>query len=471
MTTFRRRRLLEAGGALASLCVGLRAQPAAAASPRSPLLADPRGVLDLREGFSYRILTRYGEPMSDGYRTPGRPDAMGVFPGPTPGSLVLMRNHEIPGVREWGPYRDGQAAPPEAYDPEAYGGVTRLVLDARSLELQRSNLVLTGTHWNCAGGFSPWGWLSCEETFDPRHGYVFLCPHTAERVSPPQRISAYGHFRHEAACVDPKTHIAYLTEDREDSSLYRHVPRDPQKPFEGALQALAIAGRPRFDTNEMKPGEALPVVWVDVPRPDSARDDVRLQAQANGAARFVRGEGLCLYDGELYVCATAGGPIGRGQIFQLSHRDPAHLTLLAQSEDASVLDMPDNVTVSPHGHVYVAEDGLSGNYLRHITASGGVVDLARCAISTTEFAGPCFAPDGRTMFVNLQGDGLTLAIRGPFDAIAKDAERSAAGARTPPASQGYLGVGAGMVVLALAALARRRGSVATEDGGVATKDG
>jgi secreted PhoX family phosphatase len=371
-----------------------------------------------------------------------------------------MRNHEIPGVRAWGPYFDGQAVPAEAYDPEGFGGVTRLVLDARSLQLQRSHLVLTGTHWNCAGGFSPYGWLSCEETFDARHGYVFLCPHTAERLQSPQRIPGFGHFRHEAACMDPKTHITYLTEDREDSALYRHLPRTAAKPFEGSLQALAIAGRPRFDTNDMKPGEALPVVWVDVPQPDSTQDDVRLQAFANGASRFVRGEGVCLHEGELYVCATAGGPIGRGQIFQLSHRDPAHLTLLAQSEDTSVLDMPDNVTVSPSGHVFVAEDGLGGNFLRHVTAEGRIVDVARCASSTTEFAGPCFAPDGKTMFVNLQGDGLTLAIRGPFERLTAGAAASSATTQASAASQGYLGLGAGAIVLALAALARRRAALA-----------
>lgn len=456
---YRRRGFLEAGGAAASVLLGLRSQPAAAARPAPTLRPDPKRVLDLREGFSYRIVSQAGEKMSDGYRTPGRPDAMGVFPGPTPDTLVLMRNHEVPGVRDWGPYFDGQSPPPEAYDPEGYGGVTRLVLDARSYELRKSHLVLTGTHWNCAGGFSPWGWLSCEETFDPRHGYVFLCPHTAESVQPPQRIPSYGHFRHEAACVDPNTHIAYLTEDREDSCLYRHVPRDPKKPFEGSLQALAIAGRDRYDTNEMQLGEALPVLWVDVPRPDTAADDVRLQAQANGAARFVRGEGLCLSGGELYVCATAGGPIGRGQIFQLSHRDPAHLTLLARSEDANVLDMPDNITVSPSGHLFVAEDGLQGNYLRHVTASGGIADVARCAISFTEFAGPCFVPDGRTMFVNLQGNGLTLAITGPFDELVRDAESGAAATQPRAASEGYLGLGAGAVILALAALSRRRSVV------------
>ncbi len=401
--------------------------------------------------------------MTDGYRLPARPDAMGVFAGPTPGTLVLMRNHEVPGVREWGPYYEGQTAPHESYDPEAFGGVTRTVLDAQQLTVQRTHLALCGTHWNCAGGLSPWGWLSCEEMFDRRHGYVFLCPHEAERVRPARPIPGYGHFKHEAACVDPQTHIAYLTEDREDSAFYRFVPKDKQKPFEGTLQALAIAGRPTYDTNAMKPSEALPVAWVDIREPNPSLDNVRYQAFDAGAARFVRGEGLWLSGADLYLCATAGGPTGRGQIFRLAHRDPAQLTLLAQAEDPSVLDMPDNITISPSGHVYVAEDGLQGNYLRHITNSGSVVDVARCASSPGEFAGPCFSPDGKTLFVNLQAEGLTFAIRGPFDRLTMPEARAAPAERAEvaPGRDGYLGLGTGAMVLALAALSRRKRSAAT----------
>ncbi|HKU38388.1 MAG TPA: alkaline phosphatase PhoX [Polyangiales bacterium] len=457
-TKLQRRRLLQAGGAAASAWLGLQPTAAASTRPRAVLRTDPHGILDLHEGFSYRIVSRGGERMSDGYLTPLRPDAMAVFPGPTRDSLVLMRNHEIPGVRAWGPYAPDQAPAPEAYDPEGYGGVTRLVLDADSLVVRRSHLALVGTHWNCAGGLSPWGWLSCEETFDARHGYVFVCSSSADTLQPARRIPAYGHFRHEAACVDPATHIAYLSEDREDSCLYRFVPNHRKQPFEGKLQALAITGKPNFDTNDLKPGQSAPVSWVDITQPDPTEDVLRFEGHAGGAARFVRGEGLWLSGGELYLCATAGGPIGRGQIFRLQHR-AQRLTLLTQAEDAAVLDMPDNITVSPSGHVYVAEDGLQGNCVKHVTASGELVELARCALSLSEFAGPCFAPDGKTLFVNLQGDALTLAIRGPFAEL----ERSAAhgGSEQQPAT-GYLGLGSGLAVLALAALARRKRATSDE---------
>lgn len=440
------------GGAAAS--AWLASQPVRArSSGNAPLVADPQGVIDLQAGFSYRVLLRAGAAMADGYRLPARPDAMGVFAGPR-GRLVLMCNHEVPGVFEWGPYYPNQPPPQEAWDPEGYGGVTRHVVDPRTLEVERSNLVLTGTHWNCAGGLSPWGWLSCEEIFAPRHGYVFLCPHKAERVAPARPIPAYGRFRHEAATVDPTTYIAYLTEDREDGAFYRFVPHSRAKPFEGKLQALAIAGQPGFDTNTMRPGDTLAVEWVEVAQPDPVQDDVRLQAHAAGAARFVRNEGLWLSGASVYVCATAGGPIGRGQIFELQLRTPSALRLVAHSEDASVLDMPDNITVSPSGHLFVAEDGLDGNFLRHITADGRVVDLARAAVSTSEFAGPCFSPDGRTLFANVQGDGLTLAIRGPFERITGPAITAAATGSS--ATPGVAGIGAGLAVLALAGLAKRK---------------
>ncbi len=56
------------------------------------------------------------------------------------------------------------------------------MIDATTFDRISSNLVLTGTTRNCAGGVSPWGWLSCEETFNATHGYVFVCPTDASTV-------------------------------------------------------------------------------------------------------------------------------------------------------------------------------------------------------------------------------------------------------------------------------------------------
>ncbi|MEY4576338.1 MAG: hypothetical protein RL701_1041 [Pseudomonadota bacterium] len=463
MLRFGRRQLLQAAPACASLLTVTAVRANATRTTRTPraLVRDPQHILDLPQGFSYSVISRAGDAMHDGYRVPGSPDAMGVFD--VAGELVLMRNHEVaPGDAASGPYPKGKHAPAEAFDAAAYGGVTRLVLDPQTLALRRQELALCGTHWNCAGGLSPWGWLTCEEIFVPGHGYVFLAPHDTRGLTHARPITSYGRFRHEAASVDPRTLIAYLTEDRDDAAFYRFVPETPASPFRGRLQALRVVGQPAFDVNNLPLHTPLPIDWVDVPNADPQDDNVRLQARERGAARFTRTEGLWLSDGELFMCATTGGPIGHGQVLRVDYANTTPtLSVVAHSADPEVLDMPDNITVSPHGDLFVAEDGLEGNYLRRITRDGAVIDFAHNAHSASELTGPCFTPDGQTLFVNLQRDGLTLAIRGPF--AEETSQRPAAhGGTRPPASAGLGGLGAGVVLMGLAALMQRRRAVVSD---------
>jgi secreted PhoX family phosphatase len=382
--------------------------------PNYGLVPDRAGVLDLPPGYSYQIIGRVGEPLGDGYRCPGKPDAMACFDDGK-GAWVLMRNHEEHTDPSGGALAPGQSAPSESFDARYHGGVSRIVLDPKTLSVKSSNLALTGTARNCAGGTSPWGWLTCEESLDPGHGYVFLCDPAAATLRPPKRIPAYGRFNHEAATVDPKTLIAYLTEDQADSCFYRFVPKSPAKPFEGQLQALKIAGVMRADLGPYdRVGEALSVEWVNVEDAEAKSAPTKVQAQRRGAAIVRRGEGLWLRDGQVYLSATIGGPKGAGQIFRLSaNEDKLHL--VAVSRDPVELNMPDNLCLGPDGSVYAAEDNLSGvQHVRRITPDGKVSTFARNRLSAFELAGVCFSPDGSAMFLNLQDDGLTLAVRGPF---------------------------------------------------------
>ena len=59
-----------------------------------PLLKDPDRILDLPDRFSYQIISREGETMSDGLFLPGSPDGMAAFPGKGK-EVILVRNHEI----------------------------------------------------------------------------------------------------------------------------------------------------------------------------------------------------------------------------------------------------------------------------------------------------------------------------------------------------------------------------------------
>jgi secreted PhoX family phosphatase len=421
MSTLGRRKFMITGGSATvalSLATLGRNRSAVARGPWGALIPDPEGILDLPAGFGYQIVETAGDDMDDGYRVPGAPDGMACFQGPG-GTLILMRNHELgAGDLAEGPYKLGQVPPTEAYEAAATGGVTRVVIDETTYERISSNLVLVGTIRNCAGGMSPWGWLTCEESTaingGTRHGYTFLCPIDAETVQAPQRIDGYGRYNHEAACVDPSTNYAYLTEDRGDSCLYRFVPEAMDDPFVGTLQALRIVGQDGYDTNDMTENDVLDVAWVDIDNPDPNSDSVREEAQGKGAATFVRGEGIWFFEGQIYICSTSGGPAGSGQIFRLIDGNAPTLELVVRSTDSSVLESPDNITVAPWGEVFMAEDGDGDNYIRWVNDMGEICDFARNALSDSEHCGVCFSPDGQAMFVNIQGDGLTLVITGPF---------------------------------------------------------
>lgn len=425
-----RRNLLKTAGAITALSVPLslvldRSGRAASGAARRgqgigkpALLADRLGICDLPPGFHYTLIEKTPGKMSDGHQLPASPDGMGCFAG-SDDTFILLRNHELDRTLFGDPFSG--VPPGQTYDPRAPGCVTRVVVHAKTLQRLSSNLVLAGTLRNCAGGVSPWGWLSCEESVAEGHGYVFLCATDATSLQPPRKIAGYGRFNHEAVCIDPRTHIAYLTEDRTDGCLYRFVPVSRDRPFEGHLEALAVVDEPRLDTGLRLPvRKSRAVRWVRLPTPDPSDDSLRFEAHDRGAALVRRGEGIWFHDGAVYFSATSGGARGLGQIFRLSiGKEPApdRLEVLIESTDSASLDAPDNITVAPWGDVYIAEDGPGEQYIRGLTPSGRVFDFARNARDTGEFAGVCFSPDGSALFLNLQSQAITLAVRGPFQRL------------------------------------------------------
>lgn len=404
---------IASGGALALGAASWRPWSAIGTAPATPgLRPDPQGVFDLVEGLEYRVLQRVGQRMSDGHPAPGAPDGMACFADGD--RWVLCRNHELPlGLAHFA-HLDRE----RVYRADAGGGVSRLVLHPRTLEVESSNMVLAGTVYNCSGGPSPFGWLSCEETTERGHGFVFACDPGAASVQAPRKIAAYGRFKHEAVAVRPDSRVAYLTEDQKDGCFYRFVPHDPALPFEGRLQALVVRGRPGADTATLALGDDREIGWVDLPDPSADTQDLRFQARSLGAARVARGEGVCQGENGVHFCATIGGPRLAGQIFTLEDGpDGGVLRTRLSSRDPSEVDMPDNITVGPGNALFFVEDGSGHDHLRALTSDGRLLTFARHALSDSELTGICFSPDLTTCFVNAQKDGLTLAIRGPWNEL------------------------------------------------------
>lgn len=436
----RRRFLASTGTAFAALaasgCVSQRGTAGLPAAPTGTggsdygaLLPDPAGLVDLPRGFSYRVISKLGDAMSDGGTVPDRADGMGCF-DLGGGKLALVRNHELQ------PQHDGGGASGAAYDTRARslvplpGGTTTMVLDAETLAVERQYRSLSGTIRNCAGGVTPWGsWLTCEEdvsTPDGRinkeHGYVFEVPAAAPGPVDPVPLKAMGRFNHEAACVDPATGIVYLTEDRRDSLLYRFVPTHPGELARGGtLQALVLDGLTdtrNWEGRNVAVGDWHEGRWITLDNVEAPEDDLRQRGAARGAALFARGEGIWMGDGEFYFACTSGGAAKEGQIFRLRpHMHGADaLQLFFESTSKEQFSYGDNLTIAPDGHLVVCEDQYTdtiANHLRGITNDGRPYPLALLRLQT-EWAGACFSPDGRTLFVNAYSPTRTLAITGPW---------------------------------------------------------
>ena len=397
------------------------------------LNADLEGLLDLPEGFSYRVLSSLGDAMSDGATVPDKADGMGCF-DLGDGRLALVRNHElIPTDDAGGDFSTGFGRKDGRWVP---GGTTHLVLDQESLEVTDQFRSLGGTIRNCSGGVTPWGsWLTCEEAptgpgqlygqgLDRNHGWVFEVPANASGLISPKPLTALGRFNHEAACVDPMTGFLYLTEDRDDSVLYRFKPHTVGNLEEGGqLQAMQVIGIPdlrNWSGRNIKVGAQASVHWLDLDEVESPKDDLRFRAVAKGASLIARGEGIHMGEGEAFVCSTSGGDAGLGQIFKLSlsaSGNDDRLALFFESVSHHQFNFGDNLTVAPNGHLVVCEDQYTinvDNHLRGITADGYAYPIARLNLQT-ELAGACFSPDGKTLFVNVYAPTKTLAITGPWD--------------------------------------------------------
>lgn len=399
-----------------------------------PLVADPQGLLDLPEGFSYRLLSSLGEAMDDGGTVPDKADGMGCLPLPG-GEIALVRNHElVPTDDAGGAFAKGFGRHNGEFAP---GGTTTLVLDAATLRKKREFRSLGGTIRNCSGGVTPWGsWLTCEEAptgpgqrygdgLEQNHGWTFEVPAGAPGLVDPVPLKAMGRFNHEAACVDPATGLVYQTEDRDDSVLYRFAPKVPGDLAKGGqLQAMRIVGVPdtrNHDGARMPVGRRYAVEWFPLDNVEAPEDDLRQRAAAQGAALIARGEGIHMGTDELFICSTSGGAKKLGQVFKLipgRGGQADEIELFFESENEEQFNYGDNLTVGPNGHLIVCEDQYTDvvdNRLIGITPSGDPYVFGRLRLQT-ELAGGCFSPDGKWFFVNAYAPTRTVAITGPWAA-------------------------------------------------------
>ncbi|SFK08195.1 alkaline phosphatase PhoX [Streptomyces pini] len=345
---------------------------AAAAGPYGPLRAPDANGVALPEGFRSRIVARSSLPVGGILWHPA-PDGGACYPDGD--GWIYVSNSEVPLV----------------------GGASAIRFRADG-SVDRAYRVLEGTNLNCAGGATPWRtWLSCEETW---RGRVFETDPYGRREAVVHK--AMGRFKHEAAACDPDRRVVYLTEDESDGCFYRYTP-----------EVWGDLSRGRLDVLCESAGGG--VEWREVPDPSAPLFGKQTRHQVAAARHFDGGEG-CHYAGGTCWFTTKGD--NRVWAYDAGRNE------LSVAYDAdSPLDGVDNITGTPGGDLYVAEDG--GNMeINVITSEGAVAPVIRLdGHGDSEITGPAFSPDGSRLYFSSQrgtlGDpaglgGITFEVSGPF---------------------------------------------------------
>ena len=290
------------------------------------------------------------------------------------------------------------------------------------------------------------------------HGYVFEV--FADGTSIPKPIKAFGRCAHEALAIDEHRKHVYLSEDASGPNglfyrwsapagvrLHKGI-ANQLGTTDGTLAAMAII----MDDGSVLPdvayltsaqlGRPFPVQWVEVPERDGQAMSVRKQFQWTdmpGGLPVTRGkkfEGVWGTDAGVYVVNSyafnsadlpADAVKHDGMVWFYSYRRKTitlvtyfpHQQTAADGTKAKYDDLtfdgPDNVTVTPWGTLVLAEDGVGASHVLSSVPGGPSYAIARNQLNDSEFTGPTFTEDGRTLFVNIQTPGLTLAITGPWE--------------------------------------------------------
>ena len=335
--------------------------------------ADARGIM-LPAGFTSRVVAVSGQTVTGtSYTWHGAPDGGAAFSAPG-GGWIYVSNSEI---------------------DKHGGGVSALSFDS-SGAITGASRVLSNTTRNCAGGPTPWGtWLSCEET---KRGFVWeVDPHG---VTLPQKRAVLGRFRHEAAAVDAGRKIVYLTEDEPDGNFYRFRYQKPAKLTKGVLEVATV-------------GAGGHVTWTVVPDPKGVT--VMTRYQVAGTTVFDGSEGAWFGDGVVHFTTK-----GTNQVWAYDGATETISVVYDVNTTCNpVLRGVDNVTGSPSGDIYVAEDG--GDMQVVLLGDDGSVSpfLQVLGQPKSELTGLAFTPAGDRLYFSSQRGGpnttgITYEVAGPF---------------------------------------------------------
>lgn len=317
-----------------------------------------------------------------------------------------------------------------------------------------------GTLCNCAGGKTPWNTiLTCEENYDKFYGEVKFTSQGKREVDfseapygwqdhypyPPEHYgwvvevdpltgravkhTGIGRYAHECATTTISKSgelVVYSGDDADNEHLYKFIAKNPKSLKEGTLYVASLEkGR-----------------WIPLDRDEDSRLKAQFSTQLEllirtreaakivGATPLDRPEDIEIHPhtGEVFVALTNNKSRGNyfGSLLKIREKndDASSLefdssTFMAGGEDTGFA-CPDNLAFDSQGGLWFTTDisgsGLNkapytsfkNNSLFYVPMKGKGAGKAHRVASgprMSELTGPCFSPDGRTLFLSIQHPG------------------------------------------------------------------
>jgi secreted PhoX family phosphatase len=151
--------------------------------------------------------------------------------------------------------------------------------------------------------------------------------------------------------------------------------------------------------------------------PDPSARSAHTRNQVKGSARLARAEGIFFDDGIVYLSTTLDSQVHAYD----TRRGRVEVIYDGLATPNAPLTMPDQMTASRVGELFVAEDNHAADIdvglidrRRHVSR---FLTLTGKQHAGSEATGLTFDPSGRRLYVSSQrghGGGVIYEIRGPF---------------------------------------------------------
>jgi secreted PhoX family phosphatase len=315
-----------------------------------------------------------------------------------------------------------------------------------------------GTLANCSGGITPWGTiLTCEENYDMFYGERNLSDRKIIKTSsdvgwskyfpfPPEhygwvvevdpfsgkkrKLISLGRCAHECATVKilhDKRLVVYTGDDMENGCLYKFISESPGDLTNGKLYVASMEKKKWIEINYTK-HKALRNKFENQ---TEVLTYLRESAKLIGGTELDRPEDIEVDPFNNHVVVALTNNYSKqdmhGSLLKIIEKNDKHDSLEFEFETfksggvSTGFSCPDNLLFDKVGNLWFTSDisasrmNKSPEYLsfknnglfvliRNGIQAGEIIQVASAPIDA-EFTGPCFSPDGKTLFLSVQHPG------------------------------------------------------------------